>query len=303
VSRIEEFVDPGVPVGFLLPDLPAGVVEAHRHWLAPRFLCPDADAVDITMQSWLLRTRHHTILVDTCGGNHKPREHFPVFHQRKSHAYLDNLRAAGVAPEDIDFVFCTHLHIDHVGWNTRLDNGRWVPTFRVRAILWSQVEYDHARGESDAESAIFNDSVLPVVEAGLADMVGPAFALTEQIAIEAAPGHTPGHSLLRAKSRGATGLLPVMRCTIRCRSSRPKPIPSPAPMQPRRAPRGGAFWPIAPITAICWCPAILPRRMWGASCAMAMPSVFGPGHELIRPFPLEKPKPKSGEDLCRLSRG
>jgi glyoxylase-like metal-dependent hydrolase (beta-lactamase superfamily II) len=134
VSRIEEFVDPGVPVGFLLPDLPAGVVEAHRHWLAPRFLCPDADAVDITMQSWLLRTRHHTILVDTCGGNHKPREHFPVFHQRKSHAYLDNLRAAGVAPEDIDFVFCTHLHIDHVGWNTRLDNGRWVPTFRVRAI-------------------------------------------------------------------------------------------------------------------------------------------------------------------------
>jgi glyoxylase-like metal-dependent hydrolase (beta-lactamase superfamily II) len=210
ITQIEEFVDPGVPVQFLLPDLPDDVIPANLDWLAPRFLDPATMGVDITMQSWLIRTRHHTILVDTCGGNHKPREHFPVFHQRRSSAWLDNLRAAGVSPEDIDYVFCTHLHIDHVGWNTRLENGVWVPTFPNARYLWSQAEYDHARpagdGADDGEHAIFVDSVLPVVEAGLAQMVGPSFDLDDQIAIETAPGHTPGHSLLRAKSGGQVGL-------------------------------------------------------------------------------------------------
>jgi len=210
ITRVEEFVDPGVPVSFLLPDLPEDVIPANLDWLAPRFLDPATMGVDIAMQSWLIRTRHHTILVDTCGGNHKPREHFPVFHQRQSGAYLDNLRAAGVSPEDIDYVFCTHLHIDHVGWNTRLDNGVWVPTFPNARYLWSQADYDHARPAPDGavggEDAIFCDSVLPVVEAGLAQMVGPSFHLDDQIAIEAAPGHTPGHSLLRARSGAHTGL-------------------------------------------------------------------------------------------------
>jgi glyoxylase-like metal-dependent hydrolase (beta-lactamase superfamily II) len=85
--------------------------------MAPNFIDAATRQFSITIQSWLIKTRHHLILVDSCGGNHKPRAHFPPFHMRET-GYLANLKEAGAAPEDIDFVFCTHLHIDHVGWNT-----------------------------------------------------------------------------------------------------------------------------------------------------------------------------------------
>ena len=107
---------------------------------APRFYDPSDGTVAIHIQSWLFRTAHHTILVDTCVGNHKTR-HFPPFHMREN-PYLDRLRAAGASPEDIDYVFCTHLHSDHVGWNTRLENGRWVPTFPNAKYLFSKTDFE-----------------------------------------------------------------------------------------------------------------------------------------------------------------
>ena len=211
ISRVEDFIDPRVPVKFLLPEIPDEAIASNLNWLAPRFYDPTDHTVAIHIQSWLIRTAHHAILVDTCGGNHKPRSHFPVFNMRNG-PYLENLRAAGVNPEDIDFVFCTHLHIDHVGWNTKLENGRWVPTFPNARYLFSKADYEafdpcrRPGGEHLEIDGIFEDSVLPVVEAGLTQMVEGSYAINDNLTIEPAPGHSPGHSLLRATSGDDSGL-------------------------------------------------------------------------------------------------
>ncbi|MGE4481964.1 MBL fold metallo-hydrolase [Acidocella sp.] len=211
VTRVEDFIDQHVPPGFLLPDLREETLREHEHWLAPRFYDARANSFAIHIQSFLLRTRHHNILVDTCGGNCKPREHFPVFHMRNG-PYLENLSAAGVAPEDIDFVFCTHLHIDHVGWNTRLEDGRWVPTFPNARYLFSKTDYEafdprgHDSDRHDEKDDIFVDSVLPVMEAGLAELVDGIFEVNEMMTIEPAPGHSPGHALLRVRDAGESAL-------------------------------------------------------------------------------------------------
>lgn len=211
VTRIEDFVDLHVPPARLLPDLPPEALSEQLHWLAPRFYDVTQNSVAIHVQSWLLRTKHHNVLVDTCGGNCKPRAHFPVFDMRDG-PYLENLRAAGVGTEDIDYVFCTHLHIDHVGWNTKLENGRWVPTFPNARYLFSKTEYESADPRTDAlgtyvkTDEIFLDSVLPVMEAGLVQLVDGVHQVDDQLIIEPAPGHSPGHSLLRAQDRGKSAL-------------------------------------------------------------------------------------------------
>jgi len=176
VARVEDFTDHGVPLKMLLPELDDATIAENLDWLAPRFLNPENNTISVPIQSWLLRTRHHTILVDTCVGHQKKR-HFPPFNMRDS-AYLDNLKAAGFAPDEIDYVFCTHLHSDHVGWNTKQDNGRWVPTFPKARYLFSRKDYDAFDprrqdwphyGGTDEDT--FLDSVLPVVEAGQVEFV------------------------------------------------------------------------------------------------------------------------------------
>ena len=208
VKRVEDFIDPKVPAKFLLPDLTDETVAENLEWLAPRFYDPADGTVAIHIQSWLFRTAHHNILVDTCVGNHKMR-HFPPFHMRDN-PYLERLREAGAAPEDIDYVFCTHLHSDHVGWNTRLENGRWVPTFPKAKYLFSRADVeamDPRRGasEGDANDA-FLDSVLPVMEAGLAEIVDGEHKVGDGMTIVPAPGHSPGHCYLRVENNGDSGL-------------------------------------------------------------------------------------------------
>ena len=128
--------------------------------------------------------------------------------------YLENLRAAGANPEDINFVFCTHLHIDHVGWNTRLENGRSIPTFPNARYLFSKADYDafdprqRFDGKRSRRDATFEDSVLPVVEAKLALMVDGMHPIDDNLMIEPVPGHSPGHSLLRA-----SGAVARVRCS------------------------------------------------------------------------------------------
>ena len=211
VSQVIDFIQPGTDLQRLLPGLQSEDLERNIAWMAPHFIDAATRRFSITIQSWLIRTRHHLILVDSCGGNHKPRTHFPPFHMRETD-YLANLKAAGAAPEEIDFVFCTHLHIDHVGWNTRLDNGRWVPTFPNARYLFSKADYDHimpgpnVQRDTEGEEAIYFDSVLPVVEAGLATLIGPTHFLDDNVSIEVRPGHSPGHSILRACSHDQSGL-------------------------------------------------------------------------------------------------
>jgi glyoxylase-like metal-dependent hydrolase (beta-lactamase superfamily II) len=206
VTRVEDFVDHGVPIKFLLPELDDETLAQNRDWLAPRFLDAATDTISVHIQSWLLRTRHHTILVDTCVGNHKSR-HFPPFNMRDN-PYLANLKAAGAGPEDIDYVFCTHLHSDHVGWNTRLESGRWVPTFANAKYLFSKADFEGLDPRNkqpsahDAANEAFFDSVLPVVEAGRAEIVVGQHVIGDGLTIIPAPGHSPGHSALRVEDSG-----------------------------------------------------------------------------------------------------
>jgi len=147
----------------------------------------------------LIRRNGLTVLVDACGGNDKERAR-PHFH-RRSWPWLETLRSAGVAPEDIDVVLCTHLHVDHVGWNTRLESGRWVPTFPNARYLIAQREWDYWRAAGPEALArtgdYITDSVLPIFKSGQAGLIGDEHMLASDIALETAAGHTPGLTLVR----------------------------------------------------------------------------------------------------------
>jgi hypothetical protein len=128
VLRIKETLGRAFPPVFLLPEMDRDALRQHAGWLVPSHYDPAADRFVMGTHSWVLRTKRQTILIDTCIGNQKFRPESPNFNMLDM-PYLQRLADAGLAVEDIDLVFCTHMHVDHVGWNTRLLNGRWVPTF------------------------------------------------------------------------------------------------------------------------------------------------------------------------------
>ena len=221
--RIVESEEPDFDVGFLLPDATPEALAPHRAWLEPRFLDPASGKLVMAMQSYLLRTRHRTILVDACVGNRKERRFHAPWAHRTSTRWLDNLAAVGLAPDDIDFVMCTHLHADHVGWNTRLLDGRWVPTFPNARYLFARTEYEHwievNKGGKKYSDGCIDDSVLPVVEAGQAEIVADDYAFDDEISFALAPGHTPGHVAIGLASQGARAVLSgdVCHTPLQCR--------------------------------------------------------------------------------------
>ncbi|WP_410667544.1 MBL fold metallo-hydrolase [Amycolatopsis sp. cmx-4-68] len=204
VTRVEEQHGPVMPARDFFPDLPERAWQEHRAELEPDFLGAD-DLVRSSMQTWLLRSEGRTILVDTAVGNDKSRPAVPAWdHLRLD--YLDRLRAAGVRPEDVDLVVHTHLHLDHIGWNTRLDGGTWVPTFPNATYLMPRADFEHwdpARNPAVAggvnENA-FEDSIQPVLEAGQVRLWEDAHAIDANLRLEAAPGHTPGSSVVQLAS-------------------------------------------------------------------------------------------------------
>src|SRR6185312_12280183 len=143
VTRIEEQLGPS---GSLVKSFLTGVVRErfnrHLSWMVPVHFDPALDRLITSIHSWLIKTDRHTILLDCCAGNHKERPSQPRFH-RLNVPFLERLQAAGARPEDIDIVLCTHLHADHVGWNTRLENGRWKPTFANARYLFSRIEHEY----------------------------------------------------------------------------------------------------------------------------------------------------------------
>jgi glyoxylase-like metal-dependent hydrolase (beta-lactamase superfamily II) len=140
IDRILEQNLPGFDPFEFLPNLTPDILDANRAWLEPLSLDPDTGLMIFPMQSWVIRTGRHTILVDTCVGNHKDRPTRPNWHQKSDTTYMDALARAGLTVEDIDYVMCTHLHPDHVGWNTQLVDGRWVPTFPNANYVFSKKE-------------------------------------------------------------------------------------------------------------------------------------------------------------------
>ena len=193
------------------PDATRDVVEANKDWLRHRYIDPKTIEIILCIQSYIIKTSHHTILVDTCVGNHKSRPARPSWHMQNA-PFIEELANVGVHPEEVDFVLCTHLHVDHVGWNTKLVDGRWVPTFPNAKYIFSRNEYElwesrHKNGEAVPVPLVYEDSVLPIVEAGQAIIVEDTHQIDDGMWLEPAPGHTPGHVMLNLKSREETALM------------------------------------------------------------------------------------------------
>ena len=205
VSAVVERAGPTRPT-WLLPDATPEAVERHREWLAPHFLDGDGRFLQ-SIHTFAVTGLGLTMLVDTCVGNDKDRGGRRPFHMMHT-AFLDDLRAAGVPPEAVDVVLCTHLHVDHVGWNTRLEDGRWVPTFPRARYLFARREWEHWSSEPDADTRrIMADSVRPVLDAGLAELVDAEHRVSDEIWLEPTPGHTPGHVSVRLRSAGAEAVI------------------------------------------------------------------------------------------------
>jgi glyoxylase-like metal-dependent hydrolase (beta-lactamase superfamily II) len=191
---------------FLLPQAtPEAVLPIA--WLRPHF-ASDEGRLIMAIQTFVVETPDRRIVVDTCLGNDKQGRRIPHWNDRKG-PFLEDLTAAGFPPESIDTVLCTHLHVDHVGWNTRLENGRWVPTFPRARYLMGRVEYDHWMGITGRPDMahIMGDSVTPIVEAGLATFVEATERLTPEISLIPTIGHTPGHVSVMIQSRGEQAMI------------------------------------------------------------------------------------------------
>lgn len=213
VSRVVEWAGPVKTVAEILPDTPAREWRAHRDLLVPDFWDPASNAYLCHIQTWVIRVAGCTVLVDTGVGNDRDRPQIPPFANLQT-KFLDRLAAVGVAPEDVDVVINTHIHYDHVGWNTRLIDGAFVPTFPNAAYLVPQADYDYfhpanaanmrpaetedEKRRFDGIRLVFNDSIAPVEKSGQLRLWHNHYELPGvPISLEPAPGHTPGSSLAR----------------------------------------------------------------------------------------------------------
>ena len=210
IHRIFEQQAPYFDAGFFFPSLSKEELAEHRKWLEPDFIDPATGKIILCVQSYLVRTPQHTILVDSCVGNDKPRKAYPFWDKRSAGTYHDNLAAAGFSVHDIDFVMCTHLHTDHVGWNTRLENGRWVPTFPNARYLFSEREYGFwsERERNNPELCPWiSDSVLPIVAADRADMIRSDHQLNDLVHLVPTPGHTIDHFSVQVGREGSDAFI------------------------------------------------------------------------------------------------
>jgi glyoxylase-like metal-dependent hydrolase (beta-lactamase superfamily II) len=201
--------------------LPQATREAVREipWLAPHFADEDG-RLKMSIHALVVETPARRIIVDTCIGNDKDRE-VPAW-SRMQTRFLADLEEAGFAPDSIDTVLCTHLHVDHVGWNTKLMDGRWLPTFPKARYLIGKTEFDYWRDEaSPGDPRIFADSVKPVWDAGLVDLVDTDHRICEEVSLMPTLGHTPGHVSVRIVSRGEEALITGDFIHHPCQMARP----------------------------------------------------------------------------------
>ncbi|MEM7215758.1 MAG: MBL fold metallo-hydrolase [Pseudomonadota bacterium] len=170
---------------------------------APDQLCPKTGGLILPIQGFLLKTPSQNILVDSCVGNDKSSSHAD-WNGRSDNRFMAALLAAGTTPENIDYVMCTHLHTDHVGWNTRLQDGRWVPTFPNAKYLIPEADNQHYQAEAGDS---YLQSVLPVIEAGQAEFVSADHMLGDHVALVNTHGHTPGHVSVLIKSASSEAVI------------------------------------------------------------------------------------------------
>jgi glyoxylase-like metal-dependent hydrolase (beta-lactamase superfamily II) len=221
IARVLEFEAALFEPTMLYPDATHEIIERHRTWLEHALMDPASGQLVFAFHSTVIKTPRATILVDTCSGNDKERPHKLRYH-RKNWPYLANLTAAGFPPEDIDYVLCTHLHVDHVGWNTRLIDGRWVPTFPNARYVFARQEWEHwrvagLRAEYTTDP-YYEDSLLPIMESGQAELVATDYAFDDNVWVEPWPGHTPGHVCVVVRCQGASVILSgdIMHTALQC---------------------------------------------------------------------------------------
>lgn len=208
VSQVYEG-DAVIPLTTALPAITAEDLAHLKAWYWDAHLAaePGEAGMRISVHSFILRVDGRTILIDTCCGNDKKRSLPPV--NMQSWPYLENLARAGLQPEDIDLVMCTHLHFDHVGWNTRLKDGRWVPTFPNARYLFGRrdLEFFSKQRHEELHREAFEDSVAPILDAGLADLVDTDTRVHREIGdgiwLEDVSGHSPGNLCVLAECGGA----------------------------------------------------------------------------------------------------
>ena len=191
---------------FILPEATRELIQTIG-WLSPHFADPDGRLI-MSIHALIVETKDRRIMVDTCLGNDKVRA-IPGWNMRHG-PFLEDIAAAGYPRESIDTVLCTHLHVDHVGWNTMLIDDKWVPTFdNARYLIgekewahWGSEDTEHRRGDD-----IISDSVRPVFDAGLVDLVETNHKICDEVWLESTPGHTPGHVSVRISSNGEDALI------------------------------------------------------------------------------------------------
>jgi len=176
-------------------------------WLMPHF-ADERGRLKMSIHALVVETPDRRIVVDTCLGNDKEGRRIPTWNNLQG-PFLADLAAAGFPRESIDTVLCTHLHVDHVGWNTMLEGGKWVPTFARARYLMGRVEFDHWRAQHEREdmAAVFADSVAPVYDAGLVELVETDHVLCDEVSLVPTTGHTPGHVSVRISSEGEEALI------------------------------------------------------------------------------------------------
>jgi len=186
----------------IFPECTDAVLAQHGEWLAPGHFDAQRGLIKLSVHSWLLQIGGKKILIDACCGNSKVKPGRPFWNMLDV-PFLERLAAAGARPDELEYVMCTHLHHDHVGWNTQLRDGRWVPTFPNARYVISRTDFEYYRKldaddtTAPAEMGTFRECVLPLVEAGRADLVSGNHRLNEHIELMPAPGHSAGHVVFK----------------------------------------------------------------------------------------------------------
>jgi glyoxylase-like metal-dependent hydrolase (beta-lactamase superfamily II) len=205
ITRLQE-QEPHWPGNMITANATTDALRNEGDWLKPFY--DQKGHILLSIHALLVESEGRRILVDTCVGNDKKRPGFKEWNEMHL-PFLEEFSKAGFARESIDTVICTHLHLDHVGWNTTLENGKWVPTFPKAKYLMVGREWDHwnkYEGLADFKNPI-DDSVRPVIDAGLAQLVEPGHRITGEVWLEATPGHTPGHTSVRIGSKGENAVI------------------------------------------------------------------------------------------------
>jgi glyoxylase-like metal-dependent hydrolase (beta-lactamase superfamily II) len=204
ITRIEESTSPISP-SMLLPSASDEVIASHASWLRPHFV-DDEGLLVLSIHAFGITAGERKIIVDTCIGNDRQIPGMEALNLQTP--FLTDLADAGFPREEVDTVICTHLHFDHVGWNTMLVDGEWVPTFPNARYLLCRDEWEHWEREGASGYAVtIDDAVRPVLDAGLADLVRSDHRVTDEIRLEATPGHTPGHVAVHVESGGEHALI------------------------------------------------------------------------------------------------